>query len=182
MVEVGARTVIEFFFTEVYNVEFLLPGQLFLGSLMAVRRLVRGGAQYLREGDEIRRAVAKNRVLYGLVTFLVTTALFVVVAVLLKPGTIGVAAAVLPAAMSFLFGWWVLSMSNVPGAVAAYSSWWMPPAERFAHREDMLYALLQTDGVDRSRHAWGLIKSSPRAGLRERRRYTRLASGGFWQP
>ncbi|WP_229916895.1 hypothetical protein, partial [Streptomyces fructofermentans] len=71
-------------------------------------------------------------------------------------------------------GWLLLTRTFVPKAVAAYSSWWMPKVERTAHRQDILYALTRASWGIRSRHAWELLKSSPRAGLRARRHHARL--------
>ncbi|NUV64878.1 hypothetical protein [Streptomyces sp. CAI-85] len=172
----GARAVIRFFFTEVYNVAFLLPGQLLLGFLISSRQLIIGGLEYIdAQGEQNRTTVAKNKILYSILSFLATALALISAVLVFDSDFFSVVGSMLPAAVTFLGGWYLLTMSSMPEAVAAYSAFWMPPTEQVTHREDTLYALLQTRGVNRSRHAWGLLKSSPRAGLRERRRYMQLA-------
>ncbi|MGW6862881.1 hypothetical protein ACWGHM_30305 [Streptomyces sp. NPDC054904] len=77
--------------------------------------------------------------------------------------------------------WPLLTMGFVPMAVASYSAWWMPQAERTAHRQDILYVLTHVQLMRRSRYAWQLLLSSPRSGLRQRRLHARLttASAGY---
>ncbi|MFI1415686.1 hypothetical protein ACH4Y0_38080 [Streptomyces sp. NPDC020707] len=70
----------------------------------------------------------------------------------------------------------LLSSAIVSTAVASYGAWWVPKAERTARRQDIRYALRQADRKMRSSHAWGVLKSSPRIGLRARRQHKALAA------
>lgn len=155
----------------------LLPGAFAFTMLVSLTQIPRGGYLYIRSGGAPDRvAIAKNRIVYALVGLLASATLGTAAAAVINPSFsdllvgFGLAAAVGAA------GWLTLTGTFVPKAVASYSSWWMPKAERTEHRQDILYALTQARWAARSRHAWGLLKSSPRAGLRARRYHVRLSA------
>lgn len=163
----------------------VLPGAFLFGSVLGLLRCLRGGFLYWRsDGAADRVANAKNNIIYGLQTVAMSS----VLAVVLWLGAGGPPTAqtlrgmVLGAVVSA--GIWLLLLSRavVPTAVAAYSAWWMPKAERTTHRQDIRYALRQADGRRRSSHAWGVLKSSPRVGLRARRHHKRLAEAMTGSP
>jgi hypothetical protein len=152
----------------------ILPGGFLFGAVLGLLRCLRGGFLYWRsDGAADRVANAKNNTIYGLQTIAVSIVAAVIMWTVAKstPAQIfhGMAVgAVISAGMGLLLAWPV-----VPPAVAAYSAWWMPKAERTAHRQDIRYALRHSDRGRRSSHAWGVLKSGPRVGLRARRHHKR---------
>ncbi|MDX3458808.1 hypothetical protein PV396_43995 [Streptomyces sp. ME02-8801-2C] len=56
-----------------------------------------------------------------------------------------------------------------PKSAVAYGSWWTPVEDRAAYRQDLRFALACVPVWRRGGHAWRMIKSGPRAGLRARR-------------
>ncbi|WP_145882009.1 hypothetical protein [Streptomyces sp. BK340] len=153
----------------------LLPGIIWLFLIMALLLILGGGLRYVMSaGDQGSISAAKNSILYGVMGS-GASAIALLAAYLLHNPSLGEtfrgmgAGGVLSAA-----AWLILSGAYIPKAVASYSAWWMPVAERAAHRQDMLFALSRVRWGTRSRHAWGLLTSSPRAGLRARRYTARL--------
>ncbi|MFE2473700.1 hypothetical protein [Streptomyces mirabilis] len=164
-----------------------LPGISLFVMMAAVARLLRAGLLYLRSrGETGRVAAAKNRMVYGSASLLIAAVAGTVSWAFTRPGFVEIADGFLGGGLVIAAGAWVLNGNYVPKAVAAYSAWWMPKAERTAHRQDILYALTAAGQLrqawgfwyweTRSEHAWGLLKSSPRAGLRARRYYACLAA------
>lgn len=154
----------------------LLLGIFWLFLIMALLLITVGGLRYVTSsGDSSMVSAAKNSIIYGVMGSVVSTIMLVVIHLLHSPSPgellrgMGVAVVLSAAA------WLILSRAFVPKVIAAYSAWWMPRAEQVAHRQDMFYALSQVRGGRRSRHAWGLLTSSPRAGLRARRHTASLA-------
>ncbi|MFF3691650.1 hypothetical protein [Streptomyces sp. NPDC002187] len=144
-------------------------------TVWAVGQFLLGGYQYVRSnGDTGRMTAAKNRIIYhsmiGLIAFPASLPAVTLVGSNGVEMTVGFGLAGLLTAVRKL----VLRGNSVPKAVATYSALWMPEAERTEHRQDMLYALTQARPGRRSHHAWALLKSSPRAGLRARRHHARL--------
>lgn len=140
-------------------------------------QFLRGCVLYLRSGgapDQVARA--KNKIIANLVAFAGFGILMVIVWTVTEPTTAQVFKGMAVMAVISAGVWLFLSWTVVPTAVAAYSAWWMPKAERTAHRQDIRYALRQADWGRRSSHAWGVLKSSPRVGLRARRHHKRLAA------
>ncbi|TVZ90508.1 hypothetical protein [Streptomyces sp. BK340] len=62
-----------------------------------------------------------------------------------------------------------------PAAAVAYGSWWTPAEDKTTYRQDLQFALVCVPIRQRGGHAWGMIKSGPRAGLRARRFAARCA-------
>lgn len=153
----------------------VLPGIIWLFLIISLLLVPVGGLRYvISGGDSGSVSAAKNSIIYGVMGSMVSGIALLVIYLVGSPslqeifrgmGTGGALGAAV---------WLILSGKYVPKAVAAYSAWWMPKTERTAHRQDMLYALSQVRSVTRSRHAWGLLTSSPRSGLRARRYTARL--------
>lgn len=155
----------------------LLPGIFWLFLIMAVLLTPVGGLKYVTSGgDSGKVSAAKNSIIYGVMGSVASASMLLVVYLLHSPSPgelvrgLGVGGVLSAAA------WLILSRTFVPKAMAAYSAWWMPRAEQVSHRQDMFYALSRVRGGRRSRHAWGLLTASPRAGLRARRHTARLAA------
>lgn len=155
----------------------LLPGVFwfFLGLMTLL--IIAGGLRYTTSGgDSGNISEAKNDILYGVLGAVGLSLPIVITEVLIRPTRGEVVRGMGLGALLGAVVWLALATRFVPRAVAAYSSWWMPQAEKAAVRQDILYALSQARRGTRSRHAWSQLKSSPRAGLRARRHQTRLAA------
>ncbi|MEU4887672.1 MULTISPECIES: hypothetical protein [Streptomyces] len=154
----------------------LLPGIFWLFLIMALLLIFVGGLRYgTSGGDPSAVQAAKNSIIYGTMGSAMSSIALLAVNLLHSPSLGEIFRGMGAGGVLSATAWLVLSGTYVPRVVAAYSSWWMPRAERTAHRQDMLYVLSQVHGGTRSRHAWGLLTSSPRAGLRARRHAARLA-------
>ncbi|MGW1364913.1 hypothetical protein ACWCQP_46885 [Streptomyces chartreusis] len=153
-----------------------LPGVFWFAALMAMMQVLMAGFRYvMSSGDQGTITAAKNQMLYGVAGLVALPVPLVIAHLVFAPSLseVGVGAGV--GAVLFMVGLALLTSSTVPRAMAAYSAWWMPQVERTSHRQDILYALTCARwGMQRSRHAWSLLKSSPRAGLRSRRHHARL--------
>ncbi|MEH0633663.1 hypothetical protein QBA35_09850 [Streptomyces bottropensis] len=79
-------------------------------------------------------------------------------------GVIVVAASVPVTALTMTGAFWL-----APTVAVAYGSWWQPAGGRAAYRQDMRVALARVTMGPRGKHAWQMITSGPRAGLRARR-------------
>ncbi|MEV7252605.1 hypothetical protein [Streptomyces cyaneofuscatus] len=166
----------------------VLASNLFIGLpwivlIVMTFMIITAGRNYLRSGgDSNYLAMTRNRVIYGSASGISAGLLLGFIEVVYGPSLVEVVRGMGLSAAFCVATWAMLASTPGPTAVAVYSSWWMPRSERAAHREDVLYALTQAHWKRRSRHAWGLLKSSPRVGLRARRHHTRLAVEAASEP
>jgi hypothetical protein len=162
----------------------VVPGGFLFGAVLGLLRCLRGGFLYWRSyGAADGVANAKNKTIYGLRTVAASSASALILWLVAGgPTTAQIFRGMALGAVVSAGMWLLLSRAVVPTAVAAYSAWWMPKAERTAHRQDIRYALRQAEGGRRSSHAWGVLKSSPRVGLRARRHHKRLAAAMTGSP
>jgi hypothetical protein len=161
----------------------ILPGVFLFTVVLFLLQCLRSGSQYLRNGGAADRvAQAKNKTisnLLGLAGSSITAIIFWLIA---GPTTDQILVGISGGALFQAGRRASLSSTGVSTAVAVYSAWWMPKAERTAHCQDIRYALRQTGWIRRSSHAWGVLKSSPRVGLRARRHHKRLAAAATGSP
>ncbi|MFD3549350.1 hypothetical protein ACFWUW_27755 [Streptomyces sp. NPDC058655] len=111
--------------------------------------------------------VGKNGVIYSVPSLGIAGVVSLVLRQVAGPhhaGVIVVAASVPVIACMMTGAFWI-----APTATVAYGSWWMPAEDRSAYQQDMRCALAQVSARQRGKHAWGIVKSAPRAGLRARR-------------
>ncbi|MFI5966660.1 hypothetical protein ACIA8J_31445 [Streptomyces asoensis] len=87
-----------------------------------------------------------------------------------RTGVLAVAVSVLAVAFATAMAFWL-----APALAVAYGSWWTPAEDKTAYRQDLRLALSCVPIWRRGGHAWGMIKSGPRAGLRARRFAARCA-------
>ncbi|MFD3549346.1 hypothetical protein ACFWUW_27735 [Streptomyces sp. NPDC058655] len=155
----------------------LLPGIFWLFLIMTLLLAFLGGRKYLTcGGDPGDVTAARNSIIYGVMGSLVSAMALTESYIVHSPSTGDIFRGIGVGCVLSVASWLALAGTLAPNAAAAYSSWWMPQAERRAHQQDVSYALSHVHAETRIRLAWELLTSSPRAGLRARRYTARLAA------
>ncbi|MFJ6485991.1 hypothetical protein ACIQK6_38590 [Streptomyces sp. NPDC091682] len=148
----------------------------FLAVVSLAAEIISAGFNYIRSGGSSEKiARAKKTIIFGIYGVICASVVGVVVQLAYQPTLVESMRGVILAGAVALIISQVFFTNFVPRMIAAYSSWWVPKAERSAHREDIFCALIDSRGLERSRHIWQEFASGPRAGLRSRRYHVRLA-------
>jgi hypothetical protein len=129
----------------------LIPGYtLFIGGLGGIQ-LILGGIRYvISSGDSRAVTIAQNTILYSIVEIIagMLYPIFLIFGDSASPMEYIVGFGL--AALTILGTALLLKGTYVSAAVAAYSAWWMPEAERAAHYQDIRYALRHARGNSRA--------------------------------